>query len=179
MDFINGSYVKIKAAINSAGSAFTSLFPVPLFGAVSSPDIETSHKIQFTFSQAIKSVIDIIISKISSITNFISDTFHATIASVTFPTFPTIAAMTAAISAAFSAGSSSVSFSGFPSITIPSFGEIFSPVMQAVKALPMMFVDLMIGMLKPIVTFINDIASFFGSFTWPKLCINSNGYYAG
>jgi len=188
LDFIAGDIAKIKAAIMVAGPAFTSLFPKPLFGIVSAPDIEIAHLIQATYTTAVKSVVDVITSLVSTVTSFISNTFHVSIPGVTLPTFPTTTAIVAAIEAAIptipkipsaSFMMPSLTFPGFPPITIPSFGVIYAPGIQAIKMVPMIMIALVIGLLNPIVSFVNSIASYIGGFTWPKLCVDQSGFSLG
>jgi len=135
-----------------------------------------------TFTNQIKAVVDIVISKIGSIINLISNAFQVGLPFPTFPTFPSLASITAMITSVVPVipkitGIPSITFPGFPPITIPSFDKIHAPTMQAVKSLPMVTMDLIIGMLKPVVSFVNEIAQFFGQFPWPKLGVNVNGFY--
>ena len=182
LDFIEGNVKKIKDAImyaiKNGVQEFLSMFP-PLFHQLTMIEVAIAHMMQMTFSMAIKGVIDVIVSLVQPVTDFVNN-LGAQIAAIKIPTIPDLNKIANDITTNIKNKIASLSFPGFPTITIPSFGKIIAPALQAVKAMPTIFISLLIGMLQPIVKFINDIASFIGGFVWPKLCIDPvRGFYIG
>jgi phage-related protein len=185
LDFLAGNYQKIKMAIEYAikhqVQAFLSLFP-PLFDQLKTIPIQIAHMIQMTFSTAIKDIIDIITSLSSVVVSTISSiTQGATvIAQLVKVTIPDVQKIMTGVLSSVQNKLQHFSFPGFPNISFASLGKIVSPYMQAIKSMPMIMMNLMIEMMKPMVKFVDDIASFIGGFVWPKLCIDPvRGFYLG
>jgi hypothetical protein len=169
MDFLNGQYDKIKTAILNAGTAFTSLFPSPLFGTISAPTIEIAHMMQLTFSMCIVSLTEVIMSKISAVLSILPPGLP----SVTIPTMPSLATIRLQL------GLGNLSFPGFPTITLPNYGNVHMPSMAIEKDIPMVVEGMLLAMVQPLVGWINSLASTIGAVTWPKLCVTPTGYYVG
>ena len=186
MHFITGEYTKIKNAIILAGDKLNWIFPTNIFKNIHAPNMEIAHKIQMLFSSAIKSIVDLIISKSTDVINFIRDTFHVGISGLSFPLFPSFSSIELAIVNALKGvhlptipNFHILTFTGFPPISIPSFGSINAPNIQTVKLLPVVIMALIAVMMDKIKIFIDDISSFIGGFTWPKCCVDNKGPYLG
>lgn len=181
VDFISGNYTKIKTAIISAIknkiTAFTSLFP-PLFGTLHMIEVEIAHMIQTIFTMAIQTIVSIVVGLVQPIINFIA-AIGPIIAGIKIPTIPSMADIASKLAAVMKLKLPSITFPGFPAITLPSFGTIMAPYMAMIKAMPMILMSMLIAVIKPITKFIDDIAAFIGGFKWPKLCVNTSGFYLG
>lgn len=178
-DFISGNYTKIVATIKAKlVSGPLPMFPSPLFGSISVPDIEIVHMIQELYRNSIKALFDLIISKLKPVIDLIKQLFNADIGLPTFPTLPTSDEIKEKLKAAFSSNGS-LQFPGFPDIPFPKFSPINMPDVQLVKEIPKILLDLMVSLLKPLIDFIKTITQFIGAISFPKLCADSTGMTVG
>ena len=169
VDFLDGKYEMIKTAILNAGPAFTSLFPSPLFGTISAPNVEIAHMMQMAFSMSIVNLAEIIMSKVSAVLSALPPGLP----SVTIPTMPSLATIRLQLSLG------NLSFPGFPPITLPSYGNVHAPTIAIEKDIPIVVEALLLATVQPLVDWVNSLASTIGAVTWPKLCVTPSGYYVG
>ena len=164
----------VKAALAS-GLVIPGI-PDPFFATILAPEIRALHALQAIISNYMQTIANLLPALIKKVTDKLVIS-----AMPTLPTLPSPAAILAAIEAAIASGLDNlaskimgISFPGmpsFPAIQIPLVVAMNVPQIDLIHYLNMLKNNLLIGLLTPIMHFINTVLSAFLSFTFPKMCV--------